>query len=308
MTQTDNRPMTADEAPPKPELAPGSHVLEAIRAVMTDVIGVAKAGEMRQQRGGTVQYTFQKYDDMAAVLGKAFRTHGVGTQSLVLDREHYHWEKPTPSGKTLWTWVQVTVRYVFTSLVDGSTFTTEAMGEGTDSSDKATNKAMTSSYKNALKIAFTLATGEDDPDASRPEVNTPFEQTRNAPAQATQGPPPSQPMADAIWGLLERVAAQPPEQNSEQSRLQIAQQAASWIPKCQTTGDLSLLAQWAAGKGALAAAVDGMPLAARFLGARGTLRQGPPSRAAKQTDPPPSTHDDARASYAPPEPPDHGGY
>jgi hypothetical protein len=303
MTQIDNRPAPADAAPPKPSLEPNSHVLGAVRAVMTDVIGVAKAGEMRQQTGGKVQYNFQKYDDMAAALGRAFRTHGIATQSLVLDREHYHWEKPTQSGKTLWTWAQVTVRYVFTSLVDGSTFTTEAMGEGTDSSDKATNKAMTSSYKNALKIAFTLATGEDDPDASRPEVNTPHEQARNAPPM--QGPPPSQPLADAIWGLLEQVAAQPPEQNSEPSRLQIAQQAANSIPKCQTTGDLSLLAQWASGKGALAAPVDGLPLAARFLGARGTLRPGGPSRAAKQTDPPP---DDARASYAPPEPPDHGGY
>jgi hypothetical protein len=261
------------DAPPKPPLVAGEHVLTAVREVMAEVIGIAKAGEMKQR--GQTQYTFQKYDDMAAAVGKAFRSAGVATQTVLAGPPNVdHWEKSTQNGKTTWTWVQVTMRFVLTSLVDGSTFTVESVGEGLDSSDKATNKAMTGAYKNALKIAFTLSTADDgDPDATRPEATG--ETVRNAPQN---GQPQYQPSAAemAMWRSVETIAQQPPEQNSEPSRMENARQVLERIPVCATTGDLATLARWAVGKGALLADTgNGTTLAQRILAARGTLPIGP---------------------------------
>lgn len=277
MTQIDDRPA----APAKPPLEREDQILTAITKVMADVIGIAKAGEMRQGTGinARVQYNFQRYEDMAAAVGKAFREHGVATQTVLTGTPNiHHFDKPTQSGKTLWTWIQLTMRFVFTSLVDGSTFTVEAVGEGLDSSDKATNKAMTSAYKNALRIAFTLSTGDDDPDASRPQVDTPHETARNAPPN---GQPGAQldPRERAVWDAVQLAARQPAEQNTEPSRMEIANQALQMLPKCRTTGDLAAVAAWVMGKGAFQTSPtqDGTTLAMRILSTRSTLPVGPRS-------------------------------
>jgi ERF superfamily len=274
MTTTADTPTTTEDAPPKPPLANGDHVLSAIRAVMRDVIGIAKSGEMRQEYGrdrGQVQYTFQRFEDMADAVGKSFRAHGVATQTLVTEKGYHHWDKPKQTGgSTMWTACMVTVRYVFTSLEDGSTFTVEACGEGSDSSDKATNKAMTSALKNAYRQAFTLSTRDDgDPDASRPEI--PGEQPRNAPQNGHQHQPPPEP----VWQQVEQIARGQSEQNPEPSRVEVATKAMRSIPNARTTGDLARLADWAYSTGCLATDVDGNMLARRFMSARGTLPVGP---------------------------------
>lgn len=273
MTQIDDRP----DAPAKPPLEREDRILSAIAKVMTDVIGIAKAGEMKQS--GKVQYNFQRYEDMAAAVGRAFREHGVATQTVLTGTPSiHHFDKPTQAGKTMWTWVQLTMRFVFTSLVDGSTFTVEAVGEGLDSSDKATNKAMTAAYKNALRIAFTLSTGDDDPDATRPQVDTPHETARNAPPN---GQPGAQldPRERAVWDAVQLAARQPVEQNTEPSRMEIANRALQMLPKCRTTGDLAAVAAWVMGKGAFQTSPtqDGTTLAMRILSTRSTLPAGPRS-------------------------------
>jgi ERF superfamily len=271
MTTTADTPTTTEDAPPKPPLANGDHVLSAVRAVMRDVIGIAKSGEMRQEYGrdrGQVQYTFQRFEDMADAVGKSFRAHGVATQTLVTAKDYHRWDKPKQGGgSTLWTSCTVTVRYVFTSLEDGSTFTVEACGEGSDSSDKATNKAMTSALKNAYRQAFTLSTRDDgDPDAHRPEI--PGEQN----GQVQHQPPP-----EPAWQQVEQIARGQSEQNSEPSRVETAARVMQSARNAATTGDLAQLAEWAYGKGCLATDVDGAMLARRLLAARATLPVGPPT-------------------------------
>jgi ERF superfamily len=272
----------------KPDLATTDHVLSAIREVMAEVIGIAKAGEMRNRRGD-VQYNFQRYEDMAGAVGKVFRSAGVATQTVLAAPPNvYHWEKPTQDGKTLWTWVQVSMRFALTSLVDGSTFTVEALGEGLDSSDKATNKAMTSAYKNALKIAFTLSTADDkDPDATRPTMDTPRE-------QVSQNGQQHQPPPEPIWAQVEQVARGSSAFDPEPARVEAAQRVKGSVGKANTTGDLAQLAQWASDRRALDVDVDGVMLARRLWSFRSTLRVGAPS--------PRQPADDARASTEPPEP------
>ena len=293
MTTTDDRPAT--DAPPKLPLEPSDHILGSIAAVMDQVRGFPKSGEMRVGYGNNsrVQYNFQRWDDMVKALGDAFRTHGVATQTVVLEVDRYRFERTKDNGQIqLWIHTSARVRFVFTSLEDGSTFTVEAAGEALDNSDKGINKAITAAYKNACKVAFMLSAEDDsDPDASRPEPTG--ERVRNAPRNG-QAPPTTQPPPEPVWQYVENAARQVMEQNPEPSRVAFAEQAKRSIALAKTTGDLAELAQWVLNKGAMQVTVDNVPLPHRFLSARSTLPVGPVSR---QQQPAPQEP-----------PPEHGGY
>lgn len=56
------------------------------------------------------------------------------------------------------------VEYTFRSLVDGSTVAIEVPGEGTDSSDKGTSKAMAMAYKTAMVQTFSIPINGQDVD------------------------------------------------------------------------------------------------------------------------------------------------
>jgi hypothetical protein len=149
-------------------------ILAAVAAVMQQVTYVPKAGQYDGGRSGS--YSFRKFEDTAAALGNAFRDHKIFVQSEVVSREIAEPEKKpysSGSGYTLWTQVFVTVRYRFTSLIDGSVLEASAIGEGKDSSDKSSAKAMTMAMKSALTQAFMIATDERDPDSERPGDDAP---------------------------------------------------------------------------------------------------------------------------------------
>jgi hypothetical protein len=130
---------------------------------MNDVQGVGKHGQMDPaSRMGN--YKFTRYDDLKRELGAAFRTHGVMLQSETIDVTN---ERDFEDKRK--TRVQITMRYRFTSLVDGSAVAFEVVGESIDTSDKASGKAMTMALKTALTQAFMLAAEDiEDPDATRP--------------------------------------------------------------------------------------------------------------------------------------------
>lgn len=145
------------------------HILMAIGAVMADVQGIAKRGQMK----GSERYEYRKFDDQAEELGTAFRRHCVMIQSTVTSRDYHHRIVQRKDGSEQeWTSCYLAVRYQFTSLLDGSTVEFEAAGEGRDNTDKATRKAMTMALKAALDQAFLLGEG-DDPDAERPDASQP---------------------------------------------------------------------------------------------------------------------------------------
>lgn len=153
-------------------------VYSSIIGVMEAVTNVPKTGEMTNRKGEH-QYNFVKSADLRAKVGRAFRDQALMLQSR--DCTAVFETKPVSgaNGQTLWTTAQVTITYVFTSLVDGSTLEFQSAGEGRDSSDKATAKAMTMALKSALSQAFMIATDEQDPDAERPEIH---QDQRYAPA------------------------------------------------------------------------------------------------------------------------------
>jgi ERF superfamily len=205
----------------------GRHILSAIWAVMCQVEGVGKHGAYRD--GGQVKYKFRAFDDVADAIGKAFRDQGVMMQSKVLDKQ----VERAMVGTKYWTACSITIEYVFTSLVDGSTVSFEAVGEGRDLSDKAHGKAMTMAAKSALGQAFMLAVGDEDPDSTRPgddsatgevqpQVRVPANETPAARAAREQfearraaKPEPVDHMADAQRQLEQQLGAREVARNSD---------------------------------------------------------------------------------------------
>ena len=256
--------MTTAQTDPPAKAAP--HIHFAIRAIMEKVVGVAKAGEFKASTAANAptRYRFQKYDDMAAALGVAFREQGVMIQASIIKLTMTEWDKTKDGGLQRNARAVIEKRFKFTSLVDGSILETEAAGEGFDNSDKAVNKAETGAIKNALKQAFLLSTGEDDPDATRPDdTGRPVETVLNDPWRAAE---------NAVAQAAQTKREYPPK------ALELASKAVAAINQCQTTGDLDKLLNWATGHVILTVPVDGgVPLGSRLIAAKATLPVGPPS-------------------------------
>jgi len=112
-------------------------------------------------------FKFRGIDQFLNAAHKAFNEHGIFTTAEVLDRVRE--ERPSRSGGVMLTTV-LRVRYTFYA-PDGSHVATITEGEGMDSGDKATAKAMSVSAKYAYAFTFNVPTEDiidgdaDDPGA-----------------------------------------------------------------------------------------------------------------------------------------------
>lgn len=126
-------------------------------AIMADIGHIAKDKKNAQQG-----FMFRGIDDVYNALHGCMAKHGVFTTSDVLDIQRS--EKPTKNGGSMQV-VIATMAYTFHA-EDGSSVRTVVIGEGMDSGDKASNKAMAIAHKYALLQAFMVPTQEQiDPDA-----------------------------------------------------------------------------------------------------------------------------------------------
>lgn len=144
---------------------------ELLPKVMEEVGTVGKHG-FNEQQG----YAFVSYGDVATACQGAFVKHGisVATDILATERE----QRETRSGGTL-NVALLTIAFTF-SAPDGSSVTVTTVGEGADSGDKASNKAMTAALKYALRTLLVIPDAEDG-DADSPEETT----KAKAPARKT---------------------------------------------------------------------------------------------------------------------------
>lgn len=102
----------------------------------------------------------------------------------------------------VWNRVILTVRYTLTHGPSGQQKTIEAIGEGSDIGDKASAKAMTMAIKYALRQAFFVRTGTDDPD------KTPSEESAKKPVQKaldSGGNKPNNTQASGNSGVFDRA-------------------------------------------------------------------------------------------------------
>ncbi len=131
---------------------------------------MAAVGHVEKSRQSEeVPYKFRSIDDVLLKLQPALIEHGVTVTLSTSDHEHSY--RATARGVTIGTArVHVLLRFI---APDGTWLELETDGQGVDTSDKATGKAITSAVKYSLLYGLMVPTGDPnlDPDASRPELD-----------------------------------------------------------------------------------------------------------------------------------------
>lgn len=141
-------------------------VYQAINAVQADLAktGIAKNRTNTQGAG----FKFRGIDDVYNAIAPLLADHGLCILPRMLSRVCE--ERVSKSGGALF-YVTVEAEFDFVAVEDGSKHTVKTYGEAMDSSDKATNKAMSSAYKYACFQSFAIPLeGEPDADANTFEV------------------------------------------------------------------------------------------------------------------------------------------
>ena len=137
----------------------------AILNAMADIDAIGK--DKRNQQQG---FQFRGIDDVYNRLHPILAKHRIYSTPEVLEERSE--ERKTAKGGNL-IYRILKVRYTFFT-DDGTNVSTTVMGEGMDSGDKASNKAMAVAHKYALLQLFCIPT-EDmvDPDAETPPPSKP---------------------------------------------------------------------------------------------------------------------------------------
>jgi len=132
-------------------------IYQAITAAMADVEPIAK-GRYNKEQG----FSFRGIDEIMNELQPVLKNHGLFVVPKVVDVIRQ--EKPTKYGGVL-LYSIVTMEYTMYAQ-DGSSITGSTVGEGMDSGDKASNKAMAVALKYFLLQTFCIPTEDaKDPDA-----------------------------------------------------------------------------------------------------------------------------------------------
>jgi hypothetical protein len=146
----------------------GSELAKAKMLVMSRVPYIQK------ERKQGLNYSFAGEAAILEKLHPALREASLAwtlTGCTLIAQEQY-----TTKNGAMMSRVIVQATYTLTHADSGQSETVQALGEGSDSGDKATSKAMTSALKYALRQTFLIETG-DDPD------HTPSEQQERGHAQ-----------------------------------------------------------------------------------------------------------------------------
>lgn len=134
--------------------------------VMADCPAIAKSQKNIQQN-----FMYRGIDVVMNVLQPLFIKHRIFSVPEVLDtlRE----ERQTKSGGNL-IYTVLKVKYTFYA-EDGSSVSAIVQGEGMDSADKSSNKAMSVAYKYACFQVLNIPTEEmKDPESETPEISRPM--------------------------------------------------------------------------------------------------------------------------------------
>ena len=141
-------------------------VYQAINKVQAELAKIGITKSRTNQQGAT--YKFRGIDDIFNTISPLLAEHGLCILPRVLARECV--ERQTKAGGAIF-YVTVEVEFDFVCAEDGSKHTVKTFGEAMDTSDKATNKAMSAAYKYAALQAFAIPTeGDNDADSHTPEV------------------------------------------------------------------------------------------------------------------------------------------
>lgn len=137
------------------------NIYESITKIMEEVPAIGKNKENKQQG-----FKFRGIDDVMNALQPLLAKYKVFIAPEIL--EQIREERTTKTGGNL-IYSICKIKYKFYA-EDGSSIEAVTIGEGMDSGDKATNKAMAIAMKYALFQVFCIPTEEmKDPDSETPE-------------------------------------------------------------------------------------------------------------------------------------------
>jgi hypothetical protein len=137
-------------------------IYPAMAAIMSEIPAISKDSQNVQQG-----FKYRGIDAVYNALNPILANHGVFMLPELLSQTR---EERTNAKGTVLAFVTATMKYHFVAS-DGSEVSCVVCGEGMDSGDKATNKAMSIAQKYALFQAFCIPTKEDkDPDKDSHEV------------------------------------------------------------------------------------------------------------------------------------------
>lgn len=153
-------------------MAEKKNIFETINAVMEEIGAVGKNSRNEKQK-----YMYRGVDDVMNALNPAFIKHKLFMVPEVVSQKRE--ERQTANEKNL-IYSVLSVKYTFYA-EDGSSIYTIVPGEGMDSGDKASNKAMSAAFKYACFQTFCIPTEEmHDPDAETPPPSKPAKPTLEA--------------------------------------------------------------------------------------------------------------------------------
>ena len=156
-------------------------IFEAVANAMAEVKAVGKNQKNLQQN-----YSYRGIDDIANEMHTILSKYKIFVTPEIM--EHTREERQSAKGGTL-IYSIIKVRYTFWT-VDGSTVKCVVMGEGMDSGDKATNKALAGAYKYALTQIFCIPTAdtkENEQETPQPMKEPQEEEKKIIPIQAKGG-------------------------------------------------------------------------------------------------------------------------
>lgn len=148
-------------------------IYKAMTAAMADIGAVSK-GQTNQQQ----HFRYRGIDDAMNALYPVLAKHGLFLVPEVLEQKRE--ERSTKNGGNL-IYSILKVRYTMYAS-DGSSVSAVVIGEGMDSADKSSNKAIAAAMKYAIFQMFCIPTEDmrdNDPDRTTPEESVPAASVHN---------------------------------------------------------------------------------------------------------------------------------
>jgi len=186
---------------------PKGKIYEAILGVMSGIGAIGKNNQNTHQN-----YNFRGIDDVYNALQPALIANRIFLTPYIVNVDHEIID--TGAGKRAYH-TMLTVRFRFYA-EDGSYVDCETVGEALDTSDKATNKAMSNAFKYAMFQVFCIPTTDffqniEDNDIQiaqdhRPPYNAP-PASRPSNPPANQPPPPPAPNPNEAANVLELITS-----------------------------------------------------------------------------------------------------
>lgn len=261
---------------------PTPKVYGAMVQVMREVREVGKNGTGPREAGS---YGYRKLDDAVDAVGAALRTVGLLLVPVeVVAHEIHQTVVPTKDGSRTWTTATVTMRWRYIHPEDGSTQDVVMAGEGRDMGDKATGKANSNAWKNALVQSLNIPVqGMPEVEDEHPVIGA--GQGRTAPQGAehdrqVRDAAPAQPQPPQAGQLTKDEAAR---------RTVQALNNLSAVPPAERRAKVEAIAGYAQGQGLTELVVDGVKVSQVIITTLATL---PPAQAyvappQNRVDPPP---------------------